>query len=64
MTNDLEKLVSEHWNEIVDHVVIRVSRQITWTERIEAVNRFLIAAAILMAVQSAIAMLTLERLLS
>ena len=61
---NLDQFFADHWDEIAARAVMRATQTIVWNQRIEAANRFLVAAAILICIQSAIGMLTLANLVS
>jgi len=59
----IETVLREHWNDIVERSTRKVSSQVIWDRRLVQANRFLVAVAILMSIQSAWATTTLHRLL-
>lgn len=61
---NLDQILADHWDAIAAHAIARTTRTIVWNQRIETANPFLVAAAILICLQSAIGMLTLANLVS
>ena len=61
---NLDQFLADHWDEIAARATARATQTIVWNQRIETANWFLVAAAILICIQSVIGMLTLANLVS
>jgi hypothetical protein len=60
--SELDQFLDQHWAEISRQAIRRAAVRVVWNRRIEQMNRFLIAAAVVMTVQSSWGAVTLLRL--
>jgi hypothetical protein len=62
--SELDQFLEQYWAEISGQAIPRAAAKVVWNRRLEQVNRVLVAAVVVMTVQSSWGAVTLLRLLN